>query len=303
VIRESINNAVAHRDYRLSGETFIKQYPDSMLISNPGGFPLGVTKENILRIVSTPRNRLLADVLAKTGIVERSGQGVDKIFRATLSEGKAAPDYSGSDAFHVELVLPAIVEDVSFATFLESEQRDLPEEQRLSVFEVIALNDIRAGKRPEGSPEIVRSLLDRGMIEKRGKTRGTFYILSKNYYEISGREGEYTQSVSWNSLQATQMVMAHFETFPKGKMRDFETILSGHMSKRQVRLLIYQLVKDGYLNQVGKGRGTYYEVNPSFFQNQESQAQAIRERMRSLKKNRTMNENVHNTSDNVPNRG
>lgn len=43
VIREAINNAIAHRDYRRTSETVIKQYPQKMVIMNAGGFPLGVT--------------------------------------------------------------------------------------------------------------------------------------------------------------------------------------------------------------------------------------------------------------------
>lgn len=99
VIREAINNAIAHRDYRRNSETVIMQYPQKMVIINIGGFPLGVTVENLLRVPSTPRNRLLADVLAKTGVVERSGQGIDKIIKNTLAEGKDQPDYSHSDPF------------------------------------------------------------------------------------------------------------------------------------------------------------------------------------------------------------
>lgn len=108
-----------------------------------GGLPLGVTQENLLRVQSTPRNRLLADVLSKTGVVERSGQGVDKIFRNMLSEGKEKPDYSHSDEFRVELHLSSVVKDVAFAQFIESEQRELPEEEQLSVFEILALNQIK----------------------------------------------------------------------------------------------------------------------------------------------------------------
>ena len=95
-----------------------------------------------MTIPSTPRNRLLADVLSKTGIVERSGQGVDKIFKNTLSEGKEAPDYSHSDMFKVELRLSATIKDKAFALFLESVQQSLTEEQKLSVFEIIALDKI-----------------------------------------------------------------------------------------------------------------------------------------------------------------
>ena len=99
VIREAINNAITHRDYRRTSEVVIKQYPQKMVVMNAGGFPSDVNLDNLLRVQSTPRNRLLADVLAKTGIVERSGQGVDKIFKNTLSEGKDAPDYTHSDPF------------------------------------------------------------------------------------------------------------------------------------------------------------------------------------------------------------
>ena len=76
-----------------NSEIVIKQFPQRLEILNAGGFPAGVTLENILSTPSTPRNRLLADVLQKTGIVERSGQGVDKIYYYTLSEGKSEPVY------------------------------------------------------------------------------------------------------------------------------------------------------------------------------------------------------------------
>lgn len=48
VVREAILNAIAHRDYRLSGSVFLRQYPNLLEIENPGGFPAGVTPENII---------------------------------------------------------------------------------------------------------------------------------------------------------------------------------------------------------------------------------------------------------------
>ena len=59
VIREIVNNAFAHRDYRKNSEIVIKLYPTKMEIINAGGFPQGVTLENLLTVPSTPRNRLL----------------------------------------------------------------------------------------------------------------------------------------------------------------------------------------------------------------------------------------------------
>lgn len=284
VIREAINNAIAHRDYRRNSETIIKQYPQKMVIINIGGFPLGVTIDNILRVPSTPRNRLLADVLAKTGVVERSGQGVDKIIKNTLAEGKDKPDYSHSDPFRVELQLSAVIKDKAFAMFLDSEQRDLPEEERLSVFEVMALNEIREGQSERVSKDIIKQLLDRNLIEKRGKTRGTYYILSKSYYELCGKEGEYSLKDDWSINQVVSVIMPHFAKFEKAKMKDFVKLLEGHLTRRQVRLMIDQLVEKDYLTKEGEGAATVYKIADAFKQSSAMIARAFELGIAEMKK-------------------
>lgn len=293
VIREAINNAVAHRDYRRTSETFVLQYPNKLVVKNMGGFPLGVSKENLLRIQSTPRNRLLADVLSKTGIVERSGQGVDKIFRNMLSEGKDGPDYSFSDEFRVELHLSAVVKDRAFAQFIASEQRELPEEERLSVFEVLALHQLKENKRAEIEPSLIDSLLKRGMIEKRGKTNGIYYVLSKSYYEFAGMEGEYTRQINWTIAQALPVILTHFTSFNRAKMKDFATILQGHMTRRQVKTLIEQLVKEGDLLQSGQGAGTYYTLSPQYLEKQQIMIEAVGIGLKTMQEKR---QNVQNLS-------
>lgn len=191
VIREAINNAIAHRDYRRESEIVIKQYPQRMTIVNSGGFPLGVTQDNLLTVPSTPRNRLLADVLSKTGIVERSGQGVDKIYRNTLSEGKDAPDYSKSDKFKVELTLSSVIKDKAFALFIDAAQQTLSEDEKLSVFDIITLEAIRDGaNKRDLDDKIIEKLLEKQIIEKRGKTSGIYFILSKRYYEFADKKVE-----------------------------------------------------------------------------------------------------------------
>lgn len=267
VIREALNNAIAHRDYRRSSETVIKQYPQKLIITNAGGFPVGVTIENLLTVPSTPRNRLLADVLSKTGIVERSGQGIDKIFKNTISEGKQQPDYSRSDNFHVELALSATITNRAFALFIDSEQQRLPEEQKLSVFEIMALSAILNEKGSNVSKDIIQSLLDRGLIEKRGKTRGTYYILSRNYYEITGDISGYAKKTEWNTAQAASVIIPHLAEFKKAKMKDFADLLSGHLTRRQVRVLVDQLVEEDVLVKTGSGSGTYYLISDSYVKN------------------------------------
>ena len=48
VLRELLLNAFAHKSFTISSDIMICVYPDRLEISNPGGLPLGVTKDNIL---------------------------------------------------------------------------------------------------------------------------------------------------------------------------------------------------------------------------------------------------------------
>ena len=75
-VREALLNAVAHRDYRLGGSVFIRQFARRLEVVSPGGFPPGITPENIID-QQNPRNRRLAEALARGGLIERSGQGLN----------------------------------------------------------------------------------------------------------------------------------------------------------------------------------------------------------------------------------
>lgn len=268
VIRESINNAITHRDYTRHSETVIKQYPQKLIVTNAGGFPHGVTIDNILTVPSTPRNRLLADVLSKKGIVERSGQGVDKIFYRTLSEGKEAPDYSGSDAFNVELILSAIIQDKAFALFIESVQQNLAEDNKLSVFEIVVLDKIRRNEKTTALDKaVIKQLMDRNLIEKRGKTNGIHYILCRSYYEFTGNTAEYSKKSDWNTSQVTSIIIPFLTKYNKAKMGDFVKLLDGHLTRRQVRVYIQHMVDQNILTASGKGYGTYYEISNNYKRN------------------------------------
>lgn len=268
VIRESINNAITHRDYTRHSETVIKQYPQKLIVTNAGGFPHGVTIDNILTVPSTPRNRLLADVLSKTGIVERSGQGIDKIFYRTLSEGKEAPDYSGSDAFNVELILSAIIQDKAFTLFIESVQQNLAEDNKLSVFEIVVLDKIRRNEKTTALDKaVIKQLMDRNLIEKRGKTNGIHYILCRSYYEFTGNTAEYSKKSDWNTSQVTSIIIPFLTKYNKAKMGDFVKLLDGHLTRRQVRVYIQHMVDQNILTASGKGYGTYYEISNNYKRN------------------------------------
>ena len=271
VIRESVNNAITHRDYRKNSEIVIKQFPQRLDIINAGGFPAGVTLENLVKTPSTPRNRLLADVLQKTGIVERSGQGVDKIFYNTLSEGKAEPDYSKSDYFQVSLKLSAIIEDRAFALFIDLVQKELLQNEKLSVLEIITLSKIKKNTpKKDLDVEQINKLLQKKLIEKRGKTNAVFYILSKDYYEFTDEKAKYYNLQELDESQVQNIILHYLSKEEKAKMRDFVALFEGKLTRKQVRLRIEKLLETKTLKVIGEGINSHYEVGDNYIKGMET---------------------------------
>ncbi len=259
VIREALNNAVAHRDYRRNSEVVIKQFPHELHITNPGGFPFGVNLQNLLTVNSTPRNRLLSDVPAKTGIVERSGQGIDKIFYQSLSEAKPEPDYTKSDDFQVELRLSGIVEDKAFALFIRQIQAERKDDEKLSVQEIILLNRIRKNEnKNEFDANILKKLEKDGLVERVGKTNSQKFILSKEYFVLSGKPSEYSEDIPIDGVQTSIIIMKHLQEFGKAKMMDFVNLLQKFMTRAQVKYAISKMIENGMLDKKGEGKATEY---------------------------------------------
>lgn len=287
VIRESINNAITHRDYRRTSEIVIKQFPQRLDIINAGGFPVGVTLENLIKTPSTPRNRLLADILQKTGIVERSGQGVDKIYYNTLSEGKAEPDYTQSDNFQVNLKLSAVIEDRAFALFIDSVQKELPENNKLSVLEIVTLNKIR-NKVPKKDLDLeqVNQLLQKKLIEKRGHTNAIFYILSKDYYDFTDEKAKYYNLKELDDSQVLTTIVQFLSKEGKAKMKDFVGLFEDKLSRKQVRIRVDKLVKNETLRQEGEGSSSIYEIGKNFINEMEVISEALNLGFKLLDKNK-----------------
>ena len=255
VIRESVLNAIAHRDYSITSETVIKQYPDRLIITNAGGFPKGVTKENLLRINSTPRSRLLTEILEKTGLVERSGQGVDKIYRITLSEGKPEPDYSKTDFYQVELNLSGEVVDRAFAIFIALKQDERGEDKKLGTFEVDALFKIKEGKSALVDLDILKRLEQELLIKRVGGSASQKYVLSGDYFSLLSTE----QEIGGFKVIDLERILNVLKANPTPKMNDFVLIFEEDLNRAQVKYLIEKLTGVVFTKE-GSGKGTFYKI-------------------------------------------
>ena len=78
-IREALLNAVVHRDYSLSGSTFINRYDDKIEFLSLGGLVYGLNIQTIKQGYSMSRNAKLANIFYKLRLVEAYGTGIPRI--------------------------------------------------------------------------------------------------------------------------------------------------------------------------------------------------------------------------------
>ena len=259
-IREAILNSYCHRVYHIKSDIFIKQYPDSIIITNAGGFPHGVTKDNILTVNSLPRCKCLADVLLKIGMVERSGQGVDKMYYNCLMESKPLPDYSYTDEYQVELRLKAEIIDKNFYMFLREIQRN--RDEKLNVFDLLTLDKVRQGISTD-LPEDSLQKLQRDGLVKSQSSADKKYVLGDLYYEIA-KQPAYIKEYRVRDLQ---IIASCFEKFKEVSMRNFVEAFENQLTRGQIKYIISKLENEMLIKKMGGGRSIKYQINKKVEEN------------------------------------
>ena len=227
VVREAILNACCHRVMFIQSDVVIKQYPDQLIITNAGGFPVGVDVDNILTVNSMPRCKLITEVLQKAGFIEKSGQGVDKMFYHCLMDGKCLPDYSLTDDWQVCLRLSGEIKYPAFLLYARELQNARPANNKLNVFDLLALFRASQGESQRHTDEVtLRKLIDEGLLIPAQDG----YKLSERYYEIVKNVG----TIENTQKNDTVNVLVN------------DTVKLPQLTERQKR--IYSIIKDDTIN-------------------------------------------------------
>ena len=253
-IREAILNAASHRDYRHGGSIFVRQFPRRIEITSPGGFPAGVTPENVIW-VQNPRNRRIADVLAKCGLVERAGQGFDLIYRECIRQGKPLPDFTHTDAHMVWVTLHGTIQDSDFLRFLEEIGQEVTASFDTEDFLAIDLVH-REQPIPERLKARIGPLLESGVIERLGRGRGVRYLLSQRFYRFLGQPGVYTRKRGLDRETNKALLLKHVrDSQVHGAIFAECAQVLPSLSRRQVQGLLIELRAEGQVQLRGVKKG------------------------------------------------
>ena len=240
VIREAILNAVTHRNYQLGGSVFIRQYRDRLIVESPGGFPNGISLDNILNR-QLPRNRRIAEILSLCGLVERSGQGMNIIYELSIREAKELPDFTGTDDNFVSITLHGLVLDVKMLSLIN--QIGSAQMETLSTEDFLVINALyHEISVSENLHSRYKRLTEMGIVEHAGRNK---YVLARGLYVAIGETGVHTRVTGLDKNTNMELLFKHIrENGEKGTpLRELQQVLPSH-NRRQIQSLLNELRKE-----------------------------------------------------------
>jgi ATP-dependent DNA helicase RecG len=269
-LRELVANALVHRDYTRLGAVHIQWHEDRLEVSNPGGFPEGVTLKNLLVTPPRPRNLLLADAFKRAGLVERTARGIDTIFEEQLRSGRPAPIYERSTNTDVVAVLPGGAANLDFVRCVTEESQNGRE---LKLDELLLLNNLWQERRcttadtaeliqksETEARAVLNGLVERGFLEGRGEGKGRSYHLSAAVYRRLGDKSAYVHQRGFEPLQQEQMVLQYLEKHGRITRREVAELCK--ISPSQAKRLLSKFLKSGKTIKKGDRRTSHYELHP-----------------------------------------
>ncbi len=266
--REAVSNALLHRDFSRMGAVYIQLHPDHLLMTNPGGFPEGITLQNILVHEPKPRNPRLAEAFKRIGLVEQTGRGVDRIFLGQLRFGRPAPDYARSDSSGVRVVLRGGDASLEFAAFVFEEDRA---GRPFSLDDLLVLNQLFHERRidsesaatllqkgPADGHAVLERLQERGLLEAKGERRSRVYHLSAGMYRQLGQPAGYIRAHGISAIRQEAMVLEYVTAH--GRIELAQVMELCLLNRGQAQRLLKRLVDAKKLSMRGSGRRWAYYV-------------------------------------------
>jgi ATP-dependent DNA helicase RecG len=180
--REAVANAMVHRNYSRQGNNRIEFFEDRIEIVSIGGLPVGISKEEFAGgNFSHVRNRVLANIFLRCGIMEKMGTGIRRI-KMAYRESVRKPEFNALEN-SIQIILPRL-------SYEETNLGVLEDRDALSVDEETALNYIRSVKGVQRSDiegllgikktkatELLNRLIEKNVVKKTGSGKGTRYYV------------------------------------------------------------------------------------------------------------------------------
>lgn len=242
IIREALNNAIAHQDYGCHGMINVVEEEDRLIFTNLGSFIPNSVRSVLENDAPEEhyRNKMLANAMVELGMVDTIGSGIKRMFDKQRERLFPMPDYDFSEN-RVKVTVVGKVLDVDYA-------RLLTRDKTLSLLDIEMLSRIQMHR--SLSKEEIDYLRKRKLVEGR---KNALYF-AKSVAGATGQKAEYTRNKGFDDEYYRDLIMKALEQHERMSRPEINALLMNKLpealAEKQKLSKIGHLLT--YLRQSGK---------------------------------------------------
>lgn len=253
ILRELLNNAIAHANYQLGGRIYLNEFDDHIIVTNPGDFlPPGI--ESVLKPGYNPpfyRNQLLAETMVRFHMIDTETSGIKKIYRIQKAKYFPMPDYDFGTYNQVSVKIYGKTLDDKY-TFILYDNPDLDLET------IYLLDQVQKGQGSSLSNEAVNHLRKYKLVE--GRKNQLF--LSAEVAQTMGEEAKYIKNRAFDDQYYRDLIVEYLKQYGKAQKKDVRDLLwdklpaalSDKQKENKIHNLLAALRKQGAIAKDSKNQ-------------------------------------------------
>jgi ATP-dependent DNA helicase RecG len=267
VIRELLINTIAHKRYTSSGDIFLEVYPDRIVFTNPGGLPLGISKDNILH-ERQRRNPHLIQTLHDLKLMEGEGSGYDLVYEKLSLDAKPFPEIESTFNKMAVTVQSGIIDEEALSVIdYINKHFQLTQKETITLGIVATRKKILATQlsialqlnQEDKLKYWLGSLLDKNILISRGVKKGTEYLLNPDLFS----QAKLNLTPSLKTIEAYKleaMIIEDLKYNGESKMKEIQDRMT-EVYPNDIQKAVYRMVEKGDLITSGANRNRRYLIH------------------------------------------
>jgi len=244
LLRELMNNCIAHSDYTIGGRIYLNEMEDKIQLTNPGTFLPGSIEVALQKNYNPPfyRNQLLAESMRAFNMIDTQSMGIRRVFKIQQERYFPLPDYDLKIINQVGVVVYGKLLDDNYARVLY----DNPDFDLQTVFLIDCVQ-----KHKEITKDAVKYLRKLGVVE--GKFPNIY--ISAKIAESIDEKAQYVKNKAFDEDAYRKWIISYLETYKKAKKKDFVNLLkeklpdllTDEQKVSKIRYLLQKMKQEGII--------------------------------------------------------
>ena len=254
VIREALQNCMAHQDYDLQGRIVVVEFPDRVLLTNVGEFLPGdvetVIKQDAPQAIY--RNPFLSDAMVELNLIDTQGGGIKRMFETQRRRSFPLPDYDLTKPKRVAVSISGRILDERYT-------RLLMERTDIDLTQVMVLDRVQKGQHIDRDEH--RLLKAAGLVEGRYPNP----MVAGPVARATGEAGRHIRERGFDKQYYLDLILALVREHEPVSRSDVDSALlsklpdrlSPEQKRRKVQNLLQELRRSGSI--VNRGTRSHPE--------------------------------------------